>query len=239
MYMGRPPYTEQLNDISFWYPILKRIGMRTPDTKLFYADESIGKILDGEATPEFTQLAETIAAATQSFGGEAFLRTGLTSNKHDWEDTCHLTTGSITGHHLGRLIEFSMMVDLPYTTFAVRRMIPTAALTVAFKNMPIAREVRIFVEAGKVICAHPYWPTEAFDDQDDVTADQLEALQQLPAMDELTTMAEYTSRHFKGAWSVDFLEDTDGNWWLTDMALAATSYHWPGCEHGQISQEAV
>lgn len=237
MYIGRPPYTEQLNDISFWYPILKRIGMRTPDTHLIYADPSIGTIIDGDKTPEFAQLAEDVARATQSYGGEAFLRTGQTSNKHEWRHTCHLTTDSDVSQHLARLIEFSMIVDLPYSTFAVRRMISTAALTVAFENMPIAREVRIFVEAGKVACAHPYWPNEAFEGQNTVTTDQLEALQKMPPMDELTAMAEYTSRHFDGAWSVDFLEDVDGKWWLTDMALASTSYHWPGCK--QESKAAV
>lgn len=240
MYIGRSPYIEQLNDISFWYPILKRINMRTPDTKLFYADYTIGKIVDGEETLEFKQLVHEIKRAADEFGSEAFLRTGQTSNKHGWSDTCHLTADSDVGQHLASLIEFSMMVDLPYTAFAVRRMIPTAALTVAFHNMPIAREVRMFVEAGKVVCAHPYWPAEAFEHEGDdrVTPEQLAQLQTMPDMSELNLMAEYTSRHFDGAWSVDFLEDTDGNWWLTDMAVASASYHWPGCEHEHRFPEA-
>lgn len=241
MYIGRPSYIEQLNDISFWYPILDRIGMRTPDTKLFFADRAIGKIVDGEEVSEFKHLVAEIGKARESFGSEAFLRTGQTSNKHDWSDTCHLTAKSDVGEHVASLINFSMMVDLPYTTFAVRRMIPTAALTVAFRNMPIAREVRMFVEGGRVVCAHPYWPTEAFEHESDetVTSDQLAQLQAMPDITELNMMAEYTSRHFEGAWSVDFLEDIDGTWWLTDMAVASTSYHWPGCEHEHSFQEAA
>lgn len=34
----------------------------------------------------------------------------------------------------------------------------------------------------------------------------------------------------KWAWSVDVLETRRG-WFVTDMAEAARSFHWPGCEH--------
>jgi hypothetical protein len=33
-----------------------------------------------------------------------------------------------------------------------------------------------------------------------------------------------------GRWSVDFCQDVHGKWWLPDMATAADSFHWPGCE---------
>lgn len=230
MYIGRAPFIEQLNDISFWYPVLNRIGMRTPKTLLFYAPHEIGKVVDGEQTPEFSKLVRDVANARHEFGGEAFLRTGQTSNKHEWRNTCHLTIDSKVGWHLARLIEFSMLVDLPYTTFAVREMIKTKPLTTAFHGMPIAREVRMFADRGKVICAHPYWPDEAFKDQP-IKKEELAALQEMPDMAELNKMAEYVSDRFDGAWSIDFLQDDKGDWWLTDMALARTSYHWPECEN--------
>ena len=53
----------------------------------------------------------------------------------------------------------------------------------------------------------------------------------MPDLSELTQMAEYASRHFDGAWSIDFLQDAKGGWWLTDMAIATASYHWPGCKN--------
>lgn len=229
MYLGRPAYYEQLNDISFWLPILQRIRMRTPETKIFFVSNEIGKVIDGEETPEFNKLVIDVTRALGEFGGEAFLRTGQTSNKHEWSKTCHLTKDSSVAGQIAALIEFSMMTDLPYTTFAVRRMIPTTPITTAFKSMPIAREVRIFAEAGKVVCMHPYWPDEAFVCQENVTHEQLDQLQQMPDSDELIAMAEYVSRNFSGAWSIDFLQDTNGDWWLTDMALAFASYHWPTC----------
>lgn len=229
MYIGRPAFVEQLNDITFWYPILDRIKMRTPKTKLFYAPSEIGHIVDGEVIPAFEKLVADVELALKEYGGKAFLRTGQTSNKHEWRDTCYITDKSNVGTHLARLIEFSMMVDLPYTTFAVREMIPTTPLATAFLDMPIAQEVRVFVEKGAVVCAHPYWSREAFDNQKGVTPDQVDQLNKLPDITEISQMAEYVSGRFDAAWSVDFLQDSEGKWWLTDMALASSSYHYPGC----------
>lgn len=229
MYIGRPAFVEQLNDITFWYPILERIGMRTPKTMLFHAAKEIGHVVDGEQPMEFMHLTNEVDAARKIYGGTAFLRTGHTSNKHDWRETCYLTDKSNVGAHIARLVEFSMMVDLPYTTWAVREMIPTTPLTTAFAGMPIAQEVRLFIAKGKVVCSHPYWAAEAFDNQKNVTPEQVTQLNTKPDMTELTKMAEYVSERFDGSWSVDFLQDSKGDWWLTDMALASSSYHYPGC----------
>ena len=231
MYIGHPPYIERLNDISFWYPILKTIGMRTPETHLIYADKEVGRIVDDVQTDGFKHLVKEIELAQKNFGGEAFLRTGQTSNKHSWEHSCHLKPESKVINHVANLIEFSMMVDLPYTTFAVRKMIETKTITTSFDKMPIAREVRMFAEAGKVICAHPYWPSEAFMGANKIEEIHEKALQTMPDMIELNQMAEYVSARFNGAWSIDFLEDVEGNWWLTDMATAGASYHWPSCQN--------
>lgn len=230
MYIGRPAFIEQLNDISFWYPILKKIGMRTPETRLFYTQREIGKIIDGERTDGFEKLVEDIKKALGDFGGKAFLRTGQTSNKHDWKNACFLDSPENIDRQLYNLIEFSMIVDLPYTTFAVRELIKTKPIGIAFNNMPIAQEVRLFIENGKVVCVHPYWAEEAFKHEKTINSEQIKELNSLPQdMAELQQMAEYVSRCFRLAWSCDFLQDAKGDWWLTDMALANTSYHYKGC----------
>lgn len=269
MYVARPAFIEQLNDMAFWYPIVERYArysatpdidvfmkdgkmqsvekakefvLRTPKTVLLYADHEAGNLIDGKKTPELDRLVQQITEARDAFGGYAFLRTGATSNKHDWKNTCYLTPESNIVNHVGRLMEFSMMVDLPWQTWAVREMIKTTPITTAFDgDMPIAPEVRLFAERGKLICAHPYWPEEAFrqghNTDDKVTDEQIKQLAEMPDMKELTKLAEYISQQFMHAWSIDFLQDTDGNWWLTDMALANASYHWPGCPNNKKAKE--
>jgi hypothetical protein len=263
MYVASPPFIEQLNDMAFWYPIIERHArysampdmsifykdgklqsvekkkefvLRTPKTVLLYAPHDIGKIVDGKKTASFDKLVKEITEARDAFGGYAFLRTGQTSNKHDWEKTCYLTPDSDVVDHVGRLVEFSMMVSLPWQTWAVREIIKAKPITTAFwGNMPIAREVRLFAEDGKLLCSHPYWPEEAFrqghNTDDKVTDEQIKQLAEMPDMEELTKLAEYVSKQFSFAWSIDFLQDIDGNWWLTDMALSNSSYHWPDCPY--------
>lgn len=50
-------------------------------------------------------------------------------------------------------------------------------------------------------------------------------------LEHLLFLAKHVSEHIPGYWSVDFLCDAEGNWWLIDMALGQDSYHWDGCEH--------
>lgn len=261
MYIGRPAFIERLNDMSFWYPIVERLStsskmpdinifktgdgkltssetkkdfvLNIPKTQLFYVSNEIGRIIDGDDVPEFNWLVEQVQRELKGFGGELFLRTGQTSNKHEWSDTCYVTDPKRVGLHLGSLIEFSMMVDLPYTTFAVREMIKTKPVGTAFRGMPIAQEVRMFVSDGKVLCAHPYWAKEAFEGQTSITPEQIDELNTLPDMTELYKLAEYVGSGFGYAWSIDFMQDEKDNWWLTDMALASTSYHYPDCPNGK------
>lgn len=260
MFTHRSPFVEQLNDISFWFPIVEKLAyystipdmnvsvvdgklkstetkkdfiLRVPKSNIFYAPHIIGKIADGEKTPEFDKLVEDVSLAHSMLNFDSFLRTGQTSNKHDWVDTCRLTRKSDVLSHIYRLIEFSMMVDVPYSTFAVREIIPTDPIVYSFNQMPIAREVRVFAKEGKVLCSHPYWPTEALEndiDNGNISVEDINKLQEMPDMKELNKLAEYISNSFQGSWSIDFLQDKDGNWWMIDMALASTSYHWDGCD---------
>jgi hypothetical protein len=39
-------------------------------------------------------------------------------------------------------------------------------------------------------------------------------------------MSKMISLHMEGEWSIDWLQDKDGNWWCTDMAWGGRSYRW-------------
>ncbi len=47
-------------------------------------------------------------------------------------------------------------------------------------------------------------------------------------MAEIRSLASRAGAAIGGAWSVDILETTRG-WFVTDMAEAHKSYHWPTC----------
>ncbi len=138
---------------------------------------------------------------------------------------------------------------------------PVATLP-AYGGFPLVPEVRCFVEGGEVRCAHSYWPEAAVlqglvcahggstrvrrggllmrDDGEGVCplcaaeASRLFALAQaallLPGWERIALQAADAFRG-DGAWSVDLLPTRRG-FFVTDMAEAERSWHWPGCVNG-------
>lgn len=221
--------------MTYWLPILQSIGMRVPDTAFVHYPHGseLFSLLDGEVPNGVDQLTDAIDAAVQSVGGyPVFIRTEQSSDKHSWKDSCYLPSRDHINTNIAFLVEHSAMADWPCDFFAVRRLIPTSPICTAFYgDMPIARERRLFIKDGKVVCNHPYWPNEAFEHEASVSPRQITELQELSPEDsnELQAMARYIAQHIPGAWSVDFLVDSDGKWWCIDMAVAANSYHWSTC----------
>lgn len=220
------------------------IRIRVPDTVFIhypYGTE-LWKLADGKTPKGWNYFCAEIDRAARKFGYPVFLRTESSSDKHSWKDTCYLENKEQIESHIHNLVEHSLMADIPCDFFAVRRLIPTNPICTAFYGkMPIAKECRVFIKGGKVICHHPYWPEEAFTKhgdglRDGVTVSQIQGLQSFDDAEvaEITRMAEYISNYIYGWWSVDFLKGADGNWWCIDMATGDTSYHWEGCEFAKL-----
>lgn len=233
---------EAKNNIAYWFPILQRIRMRVPKTILVHTGGvDLLPLTDGEFPEDYMFFHRRLLEAIKEVGFPCFLRTGLTSDKHSWKDTCYITADSKLNQHVARLVEASCMANIagnPWDTsiWAVRKLIPTKPLFSAFVGkMPIAKERRIFIKDGKVLCNHPYWPSEVFEGQldKDVYHAAMAELLFIPPEDlkELNEMASYIARFFTGFWSVDFLQAADGKWWCTDMAVGERSYHWQLCEY--------
>ena len=229
----------RFNDFAFWYPLLKRIGMRTPKSNIIHTDIELVGLLEGEMPDGYSTFLCSLWEAVVRMGLPCILRTGQLSNKHGWEGSCYLDDVKKLSAHVGDLVETSCMANIagkpfPYSTWVVRELIPTIPLFYAFYGkMPITREFRFFIQAGKVQCYHPYWPAEAFENQpDDDWKTHIDTLQAISDDDlkELTLMADYVAGYFEGYWSVDFLQASDGKWWLIDVALGSNSYHWRDCK---------
>lgn len=240
-----PPLDEEVeakNSLTYWFPILEKIGMRVPKTLIVHTGGvQILRLLDDEMPEGYMQFHKRLLEAVRLIGFPCFLRTGMMSNKHDWKNACFITADSNLNTHLRSIIEMSAMANIaghPYdTTFwAVREMIKTEPLFHAFAGeMPITKERRIFIKNGEVLCNHPYWPHEAFENSAESIPEydkKMKELQHLPEDEEreLKLMAEYIGRYFKGFWSADFLRDVEGKWWCTDMAVGERSYHFADCK---------
>jgi len=212
--------------LTYWFPKIQAAGIPVPKTIILTMPEetknAIWKVFDGESlTDKAYPFFDSINAAVESIGGyPCFLRTGQTSGKHSWRKTCFLeTTKDIMGHVLS-LVEFSEMVDivgLDWTYWVVREYLPIKPFAICprYSDMPVCREFRFFVQDGKIICRHPYWPLHAIKqggvDMDKKTYGKLCHMDNQEVLDKIASTA---GRVVGGAWSVDLLE-TENGWYLT------------------------
>lgn len=232
---------ENRNGMAYWFPLLKQIKMRVPKTILVHTgDADLSPMVDGQEPTNFDNFYNRLVSAIDEMGTPCFLRSGMTSNKHAWDNSCYVTSTDKKhiARHIYEIVEYSYMANiaglpLDYSIWAVRDLIKTKPLFTSFQNMPITKERRVFIKDGKVQCNHPYWLKSAFDryspEEWKLHGEELAFLSK-EEEEELTSMATYVGKYFTGYWSVDFLQDVNGDWWLTDMAVGDRSFHHPECK---------
>ena len=223
------PTCDRMNDITFWYPRLFRLGFPMPKTIIIHTNCDLEKLPDGIEPKGFNEFVDEIKVAIKKVGLPAFLKTGYVADKHNWKRTCFISDLKDVKSHIFNLVEFSSIATIdrfkPCDFWAVREMIKTKPYFTYFPGeMPITKERRIFVRNGKVECNHSYWPEEVFDGVEKKKFDKLDKLTTKDEI-ELFNMAQYVADLFHGYWSCDFLKGKNGKWYLTDMAIGESSYH--------------
>jgi len=229
------------NNFTFWYSKLCEIKTPMPRTKIVHYEYGyeLLKLSDGGKPKGFDNFLVDLKRAINDIGYPVFLRTSNTSNKHDWQDSCFLTKEEDITKHLISLMDACLAANIgglpwPLDFWIVREMIETKPLFYAFNLMPITKEFRFFIKDHKIQCYHPYWPAECFNGQEiHNSKEQIKAVRYLGKKDEqiLIRHTEYVAKHFKGYWSVDWLQDKNGDWYLIDMADGENSFHYPDCKY--------
>lgn len=228
--------------LSNWFPKVAATGVLVPDTAIVKTAARLPEWVCGEANEEVKAsvdaLVNELTEAAEKVGGfPVFLRTGQTSAKHYWRDTCFVERAEDMASHVTQIATFSEMADmigLPCDVWAVRRIIETKPMFEAFQGrMPIVREFRAFVEGGRVHCIHPYWPRDSIREPSiKEWAEVLNAMNDLGQdAPRLAQIALQASFNLSGAWSIDMLFDAKGDVWVTDLADAGSSWHWPECRN--------
>lgn len=227
-----------LNDLAYWFPPLERAGLHVPRTKIVkYEDDDLIKLLDGNDPDGFdTLLEKLVLAADELESWPCFLRTGHLSGKHSWNSCCYVEDASAMLSHVAHLVEESAMgfPGLPTDTWVVREFIPTAPLFHCrdFGDLPVTREFRLFVREDQVEHTQPYWPADALvaADPDDPNWRERLSVASLLTPSEWKPLANEAKRAVAalggGFWSVDFLQDANGDFWLIDMAEGDRSFRY-------------
>ena len=249
------------NCMSYWFPKLAKTGVPFPQTamadmnkiddnfnkamvKLFWMKKINDK--DRKTFSSFRRLLEHMV--TRMGGYPVFIRTGQTSHKHQWNQTCYVDQKSTLMKNVQAIAEYSIMSSIdpkkafPFNIWAVRKMIPTSPIFSAFGGkMPITKEMRFFIRDGKIECMHAYWPKEAIKGftKDKDWKKKLKTMDTL-SNDDIVSLKKSTlkvARVFKGYWSIDWLKSKSGKWYAIDMATGKDSYHWKGCPKGEVIGE--
>ena len=226
--------------LSHWFPLVANAGLAVPRTIIVpgLSTEELWGIADGKRPASMDRIADAINDAGDSVGWPCFLRTGLTSYKHDWQESCFLSSPLFTERHVANLCNFSMMADfigLDCSEFVVRELLQTVSSFAAFNGMPVAREVRFFFEGGRISGYQPYWPEESIETPSVEDWRSKLACVQTFTRDEIAHIAGFALIAGQAAstsglcsdWSVDFLYVIDRGWMLIDMAEAGNSYRSP------------
>ena len=232
--------------LSYWFPVIEKAGLPVPKTEIIKASSkdftSLLKSLDTGTFPDDTELSKAIAESGRKMGEPFFLRTDHFSGKHDWRQNCFVQSADDVGSHIYNIHEMWNVINFvapPADIWVVREMLPTIPYGICedYGDMPICKEFRIFVEDEKVLCVHPYWPLDSlkqgaakYNDKDFCYEKFCDAGSD---MDYIKDLASKAGKALGGAWSIDLLETANG-WYLTDMAEARRSWHWPGCVHGGV-----
>lgn len=232
------------NSLAFWFPKVEKCGLPVPRTRIVTTEADLSRLLDGKTPDGYDDFMGRLGAAVEEVGAPCFLRTGHGSGKHEWVDTCYVGQKAKLGYHVWALVEWSHLVDimgLPTDVWAVRELIETKPLFHAFRgHMPITREFRAFADDDEVETILPYWPPGAIErpDAEDWHVRLHEA--STISLDEYVLLSSFALEAVKavggGYWSVDFLQDCDGLWWLTDMADGERSYKWTDDEPAKYEE---
>lgn len=228
------PTCERMNSIAFWLPILQNHDFPIPKTIVINADIELVSILDGKLLKGSERFFSELERAIDIVGLPAFLKTEMLSNKHDWKHSCFVIGKPGLKNHVRNLIEMSYMATIDrrtdYNFFAVRQFIETENVFNYFPgDMPITKEVRIFIRDNKIECKHPYWPAEIFKD---IEPDLIKKIRVLDKKDDETInkMGNYIAGIFSGYWSIDLLKAKNGEWICLDMAIGEKSWHDEDCK---------
>ena len=207
-----------------WYPKIKDLDIPMPKT-------IIVKVPTSE---------EEIEAKVEEIGFPLFMKTDMVAGKHHWDDMCYVEDLKYLDHQIELLVDHHCFIDwelapLPIEALVFREYIELNSYFKAFDGTPIAKERRYFIDDGKVICHHPYWPVDAIRfwkvDEPVNWKDMLMELNEESEdeIDLLTKYAELVASVLKEDWSVDFAQGKDGTWYLIDLARKDISWH-PDCK---------
>lgn len=213
-------------DMAYWFPKLRELDVPVPESQPIPLERQ------EEGPPEWD--TDFVSEVVENLGGEAFARSGFKSAQMHLHEGSYIQSPNPeeVDRTLTALLSQHFMMGMPLGKHLwVREWLDVNHCHYSRDNL--VPETRAFIRDGEVVCHHPR--LEGFEDHPDHREVAEELIEggwnpREPAeyerdveIQDLNEYAQRVAEAFDGDgwWSVDFVMDTDGNWWLTDMALDA------------------
>lgn len=238
---------EDPNNLSFWYPKVKDCGFRTPRTTVIQLPEKAILALfqdeenDREVIREF--VISSVMPVIEAFDGKPFIKNGTFSDKYDFGLCCpDKTDADSLTENIMRMGMDALCLDANgISEIVVRERIPAPeGSRTIYGGMPLRPEFRVFYDfsRGQLLYMENYWNWDYcheavarnehdrkvfFDHYGVIWRSYKESAMRLymTAEDRLRNITG-----LEGIWSVDFLLDGNGEFWLIDMAQGHRSVYW-------------
>lgn len=236
---------DNVTNIRYWYPKLAGF-FKMPETFFFDLPYNAKWFMCGDnpeggeaaAVKLIDEMKEMFNTIVGDSGEPMFMKTGLFSGKHNWQETCIIKKVDDIGPNLARMVEMQEMFGCEEShNVVLRRIIKTnPAFHAFYGKMPVTKERRYFTKNKKVEFHHPYWPPTSIKDPDCEDWQYKLGLINYESKTEIYYLKDRTERVVEilndgRDWCVDWLCDENGDWWLIDMAEAHKAFRWHDYKH--------
>ena len=237
-----------VHNVSYWFPKVKDCGIKVPETFVKQIPEDLfGHLFMDHPEKDIDCVYnwvenELMPSIPKSLYGLVFVKNGAFSNKFDFS-TCSVRCNVL---ELTRaIIEInyaSLMFDTGGNTeIVIRERIPfdESKTATIYHGMPLRNEYRIFYDFDnhKALYSANYWDWSYCHEA--ISRNVTDKIVYEKVYNELHAhyifnqykVMKLVEEHMKdvnlsGIWSVDILEDEQGEFWLIDMALGYRSAYW-------------
>ena len=237
-----------VHNVSYWFPKVKYCGIKVPETFVKQIPEDLfGHLFMDHPEKDIDCIYnwvknELMPSIPKNLYGLVFVKNGAFSNKFDFS-TCSVRCNVL---ELTRaIIEInyaSLMFDTGGNTeLVIRERIPfdESKTATIYHGMPLRNEYRIFYDFDnhKTLYSANYWDWSYC--HESICRNVTDKIVYEKVYNELHAhyifnqdkVMKLVEEHMKdvnlsGIWSVDILEDEQGEFWLIDMALGYRSAYW-------------
>lgn len=219
--------------LSYWYPQLPN-SIPTPETTII-SDTPLDKYsskIDRELTPDQMREVITPELVEQVRNAVTNLPTDKAHIRTDWKSSLFGSDGGsvVQSLELEHVIEqlhhlrtSAIMNNFPVDTIIVREHLDLDSVYLTSYGSDLYPEVRFLVEEGSVLDGFVDIHPHDFIGASETTQEDVREEVQSKLDDDyelLKSYAETIAENFSdSSWSVDFIQDSTGDWYCTDMAL--------------------